>query len=56
MENKDLKLIIAQQIVLMKRIEKIENKMNNRIRSASVSDYQEELRREAMSIIDQIRI
>lgn len=54
--EKEYKMLIAQQVVLLKRIEKLENKLNNTSRFASVSDYQEELRREAKEIINQIRV
>lgn len=56
MDKKDLKLVIAQQVVLLKRIEKIEKELQGGSRMAPVSSYQSELEKEAMKIIDQIRI
>lgn len=54
--EKEYKMLIAQQVVLLQRIEKLEEKLNNTSRFASVSDYQDDLKREAKRIIDQIRI
>lgn len=54
--EKEYKMLIAQQVVLLQRIQQLENKLNNSSRFASVSDYQEDLIREAKRIIDQIRI
>lgn len=56
MDENDLKLIIAQQVVLFKRIEQVEMKLKGAMRSASISTYQKQLEREALKIIDQIRI
>lgn len=56
MDENDLKLILAQQVVLLKRIEKLEKQVNGGSRTAPVSTYQRELEREAMKIIDQIDI
>lgn len=56
MNQRDLKLIIAQQIVLLKRIEKLEKGHKNAIHIAPISSYQQELEEEAMKIIDQIQI
>lgn len=56
MDENDLKLIIAQQVVLFKRIDQLEKKLQGGMRSASISTYQKELEREAMKIIDQIQI
>ncbi len=55
MNDEDLKLLIAQQVVILKRLEKLEDKINGRFRSASVQSYVDELRREAEKIIGQIR-
>lgn len=55
--NEDyLKLILAQQVVLLKRIEKLEQKINGTSRMAPISSYQQELERAAMKIINQIKI
>lgn len=56
MDENDLKLLIAQQVVLLKRIEKLEKEIRGGCRMAPVSAYQEELEREAMKIIDQIEV
>lgn len=55
MNDEDLKLLIAQQVVILKKLEKLEEKINGRFRSVSVQSYVDELRREAEKIIDQIR-
>lgn len=55
MDNEDLKLIIAQQVVILKRLEKLEKKINGGSRIAPIQSYVDELRREAEKIIDQIR-
>lgn len=56
MDKNDLKLIIAQQVVILKRLEKIEKTLNNSSRSCSPQTYVEELKREAMKIMDQIEV
>lgn len=56
MNDQDLKLIIAQQVVILKRLEDLEHKVKGGSRSAPVQSYVEELKKEAMKIIDQIRI
>lgn len=55
MNDEDFKLLIAQQVVILKRLEKLEDKINGRFRSTSVQSYVDELRREAEKIITQIR-
>lgn len=52
----DLKLIIAQQVVILKRLEKLEKKISGGMRSAPNQAYVDELRREAEKIIDQIEV
>lgn len=56
MNDQDLKLIIAQQIVILKRLEKLEQKINGGCRMASIQTYVDELKKEAMKIINQITI
>lgn len=55
MDKNDLRLIIAQQVVLLKRIEDLEYKLKvGPWKSTSISSYQSKLKEEAMKIIDQI--
>ncbi len=56
MENEDLKLIIAQQVVIWKKLEKLEQEIKGGSRLCSAQAYADELKREAMKIIDQIKI
>lgn len=56
MNDQDLKLIIAQQVVILKKLEKLEQKINGGMRMASTQTYVDELKKEAMKIVDQIRI
>lgn len=51
----DLKLIQAQLAYLLKRLEKLENKIAGGTRSAPIQSYVDELKREAEKIVDQIR-
>lgn len=54
--NQDLKLIIAQHVVIMKKLEKLENKLMPTSRSCPPQTYVDELKEEAMKIIDQIKV
>lgn len=56
MENLDLKLLIAQQVVILKRLEKLERELKGGMRVCSAQTYADELKREAMKIINQIKI
>lgn len=56
MNDEVLKLIIAQQVVILKRLEKLEKQIKGGSRSAPVQTYVDELRREAEKIVDQIRM
>ena len=54
--NQDLKLIIAQQVVIMKKLEKLENKLMPTSRSCPPQTYVDELKEEAMKIFDEIKV
>lgn len=56
MNDQDFKLIIAQQVVILKRLEALEQKINGSCRMASIQTYVDELKREAMKIVNQIKI
>jgi hypothetical protein len=57
MNEEILKQIIAQQVVLFKRIQKIEYEIGKGDwKSYSDQSYADELKKEAEKIIDQIRI
>lgn len=56
MENEDLKLIIAQQVVIWKKLEKLEQEIKGGSRLCSAQTYADELKHEAMKIINQIKI
>lgn len=56
MEKELLKQLIAQQVVILKRLEKLEYHVKGGGRTAPVQSYLEELQREAAKIIDQIRV
>ncbi|MEG1405162.1 MAG: hypothetical protein RR971_05575 [Alistipes sp.] len=51
----ELQLIKAELVVILKRLEKLEKSINGGMRSAPPQAYADELEREAMKIIDQIR-
>lgn len=53
--NDQLKLIEAELVVLMKRIEELESAVNGGSHIASPQSYLDKLRREARKIVDQIR-
>lgn len=54
MTDEDLKLIIAQQVVILKRLEKLEQKVNGSWRLCSIQTTVNELKKEAMKIAGQI--
>lgn len=56
MDNETLKLIVAQQVVILKRLEKLEEKISGGFRIAPTQSYVNELRKEAEKIIDQIEV
>ncbi|MFA6727381.1 MAG: hypothetical protein WCS17_04070 [Prevotella sp.] len=56
MNEELLKRIIAQQAILLKRLERLEDKVNNGFHSRPYQSYIEELKREANKIINQIEI
>lgn len=56
MNDETLKLLIAQQVVILKRLEKLEKEIRGGMRSAPIQSYVDELKTEAEKIVDQIRI
>ncbi|CDD24091.1 hypothetical protein [Alistipes sp. CAG:29] len=54
MDN-DLKLIKAELAILLKRLEKLEHSVKGGMRSAPLQSYVDELEREALKVMDQIR-
>lgn len=50
MREKEFREIEAMLVVLYKKIDKLENQLNNAVRSSSDSDYLAELKREASKI------
>lgn len=57
MNDELLKLIVAQQVVILKRLEKLEFKVKGSgFRSASAQTYLDELNKEAAKIVDQISV
>ncbi len=56
MDEELLKRIIAQQALLLKRLEKLEDKVNGGFHSRPFQSYVEELKKEANKIINQIEI
>ena len=51
----ELQLIKAELVVILRRLEKLEHEVKGGMRSASPQPYADELEREALKIIDQIR-
>lgn len=51
----ELQLIKAELVVILRRLEKLEYTVKGGSRMASPQSYAEELEREALKIIDQIR-
>lgn len=51
----ELQLIKAELVVILRRLEKLEHEVKGGMRSASPQSYADELEREALKIIDQIR-
>lgn len=49
-----LDILLAQQVILMQRIEKLESKVENRYKSQSIALSLRELKREAAKILHQI--
>lgn len=56
MDKELIKMIIAQQVVILKRLEILECESSGRSRFASIQTYVDELRKEAEKIVDQIRV
>ena len=56
MDKEMLKLLIAQQVVILKRFEKLEYKISGGGRSAPAQAYVKELKKEAEKIINQIDV
>ncbi|MDO9255444.1 MAG: hypothetical protein Q7U54_08035 [Bacteroidales bacterium] len=54
MNDSDYKQLLAQQVVLLKRIEKLEKSSKGGFRMAPVKSYVEELRKEAEKIISEL--
>jgi len=55
MEDSELKMITAQLVVNLRRLEKLEYEVKGGGRLATVQIYVDELRREAEKIVNQIR-
>lgn len=51
----ELQLIKAELVVILRRLEKLKHEVKGGMRSASPQSYADELEREALKIIDQIR-
>lgn len=51
----ELQLIKAELVVILKRLEKLEHTVKEGSRLASPQAYADELEREALKIVDQIR-
>jgi len=56
MEKELLLQIIAQQVVILKRLEKLEFEIRGGMRSAPIQSYVDELAKEAAKISHQIRV
>jgi len=56
MKEELLKLIIAQQVVILKRLEKLEYHVKGGSRIAAPQAYVDELRREAEKLMDHIHV
>lgn len=56
MEKELLLQIVAQQVVILKRLEKLEHEVHGGMRSAPIQSYVDELHKEAAKIIHQIRV
>ena len=56
MDKELIKMIIAQQVVILKRLEILECESSGKSRFASIQTYVDELRKEAEKIVDQIRV
>ena len=56
MDKELIKMIIAQQVVSLKRLEILECESSGKSRFDSIQTYVDELRKEAEKIVDQIRV
>ena len=54
MNDSDYNQLLAQQVVLLKRIEKLEKSLKGGMRMAPVKSYVEELQKEAAKIIGEL--
>ncbi len=56
MEKELFLQLLAQQIVILRRLEKLEHEVRGGMRSAPIQSYVDELNKEAAKIIHQIRV
>ncbi len=56
MNDETLRLLVAQQVVILKRLEKLEHHVKGGMKSAPIQSYVDDLKKEALKIMDQIRV